>query len=351
MVIRAMSDQTRALKQKKPTITDVAREAGASLGTVSAVLNGSPKVSDRMTTRIRAAIDKVGYQHNSLAASLRSGSTRIVGIIVADISNPFFTDIIAALQPKFQAEGLALMIGCGPKDGGAQSETLNLLLSRQIDALVVVPSGDDDDLRDLLKSVSVPMVLLDRKIDGVSADTVTLDNAEAAGELTRHVIAMGHKRIAHVAGPETTLTGRDRRKGWEMVMAQASLSTEGACAVGSFDAEGGRRATERLLANAARPTCIIASNNLMAIGVMQAIAAADLLCPADISVCCIDDFAWADAFKPRMTVMAQPVIPMVDAVFDAIMVRLRKSGEPQRSIVLKGQFRPRDSILDIRRTP
>ena len=325
---------------------DVAAASGASLASISALLNGTARVGPDTARRIREAIEQTGYRHNAVARSLKTGISKTIGMVVTDVTNPFFTDLVAALQPRLQAAGYAAMLSCGAGEADDQRDDIALLLQRQVDGLVLAPSADDASVRKVLAAPPVPVVLVDRTLPGAGIDSVAMDNHAAAFQLTTHVIGCGHRRIAHVSGPVGTSTGRERREGHLAALAAAGIpGGEEATCDGGFREDGGRRAASDLLAGPDRPTAIFAANNQMAIGVMRALRDAGLSCPDDVSVACIDDFPWAEAFNPRLTTVAQPVEEMAAQVTAMLLDRLGPGRDaPAREVRVPGRLIVRDSI-------
>lgn len=187
---------------------DVAKAAHVSVATVSAVINGSAPVSPELRNRIEQAIGLIGYKRNAIARSLKLGTTRTVGLMVADITNPFFTDVVAVIQDVLHRAGYAVMLCCNDEDVALQDEQIALLIDRSVDGLIIAPAGDDETLKRMIASANLPTVLIDRLCDGIDTDAVVLDNRRAVQDATIYMLGLGHRRIGYISGSLDTSTGR-----------------------------------------------------------------------------------------------------------------------------------------------
>jgi LacI family transcriptional regulator len=328
---------------------DVAEAAGVSIATVSAFLNATSNVSAELTRRIEAAIREIGYERNAIARSLKIGATRTIGLTVADIRNPFFTDVVATIQQVVNRAGYAVMLCSNDEDTAKQDAQIKLLLDRMVDGLIIAPAGEDEVMRRLVTSTRKPVVLVDRICDGLDIDAVVLDNAKAVADATAYLIGLGHRRIGYISGPPGTSTGRDRLAGYRDALAANGIPYSPVLVrEGNFREADGYRAAMQLLAMPDRPTALFSANNLMVIGAMRAIRDMGLTCPADVSVACMDDFPWADVFSPRLTTIAQPVEAIGEQAAHLLLDRLKSGGtsEPRR-LVLHGRLMVRDSCSPV----
>jgi len=335
----------RTGKPRAPTITDVAEAAGVSIATVSAFINGTANVSPELAQRIEVAIGKIGYQRNAIARSLKMGATHTIGLTVADIRNPFFTDVVARIQQVLNKAGYAVMLCSSDEDTARQDEQIKLLLDRMVDGLIIAPAGEDEVMRRLVTSTRKPVVLIDRVCEGLDIDAVIIDNMKAVADATAYLLGLGHRRIGYLSGPPGTSTGRERLAGYRNALAAASVAYEPALVrEGNFREADGYRAAMQLLAMPERPTALFSANNLMVIGAMRAIRDMGLSCPADISVASMDDFPWADMFSPRLTTVAQPVEAIGEHAANLLLDRLQgRAGPEPRRLVLHGRLTTRDS--------
>lgn len=306
------------------TIRDVARLANVSVATVSNALNNAGRVSPELLARVRAAVDKLGYAPDAAARSLRKGSSRLIGLIVGDITNPFFSDLFEAVEDAAAARGYLVLL-CNSNERVEREEAhLRMLRSQRIDGLILAPTGAVSMNRAaLLAALEIPVVLVDRAMDGLGYDAVVLDNHRAAYEATAHVTGHGHRRIGLINGPEIVRTAADRLQGYREALLAAGLAFDQALVRDAgFQEQAAYDAAVDLLRGAAPPTAILATNNLMTIGALRAFADLGLNCPGDVSIVGIDDLSWAEAVTPRLTTVAQPVRAMGEAALDLVVERI-----------------------------
>lgn len=328
-----------------PTIHDVARAAGVSIATVSATINQSAYVSPALQERVQRAIAEVGYYPDGIARSLKKRSTQTLGLIISDITNPFFTALIRGIEDRANAKGYALILCNTDERLEKERAYLRLLRSRRVDGLIMAPSGAPGDYDDLFAEVSTPLVFIDRKIPKAPADAVVVDNANGARQVVEYLLRLGHRRIAAITGVPHISTTSERIQGYRQALENAGLPVHPELLRGGNSRlEGGYQAGLALLALAERPTAIFATNNVMAIGLMRAVAERGVRCPEDLSVACFDDFEWASVFRPRLTTVAQPTYDMGVKAAEVLFARLDGglTGEPQE-IVLSPTLVIRDS--------
>ncbi|WP_276330452.1 LacI family DNA-binding transcriptional regulator [Stella humosa] len=331
---------------------DVARVAGVSTATVSAALNGSSPVSLALQERVRAAVDTVGYRPDGIARSLRRGETRMLGLLLADITNPFTTAVVHAMEAAAHARGYSLMLCNSDEDTGRERTNLDLLRTHRADGVMLMPVGFGRDYGQAVRrALDRPAVLVDRTIPGLPLDAVTVDGATGTRLAVAHMIAHGHHRIAVLAGPAGVSASDERLAGYRQALADAGLAADPELVRdGGFRQGPAYAATLDLLRAARPPTALFACNNLMAIGMMRAVADMGLDCPGDLSVACFDDFDWAEAFRPRLTTVAQPTDAIGTQAVELLLDRL--GGDPPttaRRLILQPRLVVRDSCAAPRR--
>jgi LacI family transcriptional regulator len=332
---------------KKPTMVDVAKAAKVSLATVSAAINQSAPVSEATRARIDKAIRRVGYKANAIARSLKTGTTSTIGLMVADITNPFFTTAIHAIQEVAHRHNYSVILCCSDEDPAKERTHLRLLADRMVDGFIVATAGETPELRDLVEGGRAPVVLIDRHVDGLDADAVVIDNVAATRDAVQHLVLAGHRRIGLITGRRSLSTGRERYEGYRRALADAGIAFEPAL-VGSahFGADDGYQAANKLLSLKDRPTAIFACNNLSGLGLMRALHDAGLRCPDDVAVACFDDFDWAEVFHPRLTTVAQPTQAIGVQAMMMLLERMRDDTAralPPRLVRLKAHLNVRDS--------
>ncbi len=289
------------------TILDVATRAGVSAMTVSRVLNTPKLVSDKTKERVEKAIKALGYTPNALARGLK-GSTRTLALIIPDISNSFFTQIVHGAEEVARRYNYTLFLGNSDSSLEIQEHYLKKMLGHQIDGLLIVPMGNGSKKTlEHVQKKGVPVVLIDAKVPGLKADQVAGDNLKGGFELTRHLIGLGHKRIALVSGQQDISTIIERQKGYKQALrdyqfpfnAKYLLTTD-------FSREQGYEAAKKLLKLPRPPTALVVLSNLLAVGVLGALREVNLRIPEDMALVCCEDIELASALYPFLTVMAQP---------------------------------------------
>lgn len=296
----------RAVPSTRPTLRAVAEKAGVSPATVSAVLNaktgGTIRVGESTRERVLAAAAELGYAPNRAARSLRTKKSRLIGVVVPDITNPLFPRFVRAAQLRAEELGYYAMVWDTFGDADRERTALRAMLTHGVDGVVLVSNHlTASDLAPLLKA-GVVLAATDSDLDADSVDRVSEDLVEGARRATLHLLERGHRRIAHIAGDVAISSGRYRLGGYESVMAAHRL--EPVVAGGdSFDPEAGQAAMAVLLERAEPPTAVYAANDMLAIGALRAIRAAGLRIPDDVAVVGTDDISHADVVHPALTTM------------------------------------------------
>jgi LacI family transcriptional regulator len=291
-------------------IRDVAKHAGVSIATVSTALNRTGPVSEKTLRRIWDAVEAVGYAPNAIARSLRLGKSRLLGLVVSEITNPFFGALTLAIEKTAHASGYAVIVCNSNEEEARELELLDLLRVQRVAGILVAPSGSGAKYRDSLsRHADPPLITIDRQVEGLERDFVGLDNRVAGRLITEYILRLGHRRIAFVGGRPGVSTSDHRYDGYCQALAAVGLKPDPAlCLRGEFRSETAYTVAQPLLTMMAdRPTAIVAANNVMALGAMQVVGDLGFRCPQDISVAGIDDFPWSTALRPRLTTVAQPI--------------------------------------------
>jgi len=328
-----------------PTITDVAREARVSASTVSHVINETRYVSDEVKQRVHAAMEALNYQPNVIARSLRTRETLTVGVVVSDVTNPFFTSIVRAIEDEVLKQGYSIILCDTDEKPEREQAYLRLLMGRRVDGLIVAPSsGNADLLRSAIES-GLPVVLLDRSIPGLTADVVLSDNESGAFDAVSYLIGMGHRRIGIIAGRLEVSTGADRMAGYVRAIRTHGIpADESLIEVAKFKRDIAYDKTMKMLNRAEPPTALFVSNNVMTAGTMAALKAAGKKVPDDISVIGFDDSEWAALMDPPLTVVAQPIVELGTRAAQTLMRRISRGRvKTPRAVVLKPELILRDS--------
>jgi LacI family transcriptional regulator len=331
-----------------PTIRDVAARAGVSTATVSATLNRSAFVSPELQARVLAAVRELGYAPDAIARSLKQGRTRLIGLIVADITNPFFTELTQAIESAAQAEAYSVILCDTNQEFTKEREYIQLMRNYRVDGLILAPTGrlDDYNPADML-GIRMPVVLVDRTLSWLPFDSVALDNVRAAMMVTQYILERGHRRIGMIGGPEHLSAARERKEGYRAALEQYGIAYDDRLVCdGGFRQEDAFVACKEMLSRADHPTALFVANNHMLIGVMRAMAELGLKCPQDISTVSIDDFPWADAFSPRLTTVSQPAVEIGRAAVRLLLDRLLGKASPDPvHLVMQPTLIIRDSCI------
>ena len=331
------------------TMKDVAKRAGVSIATVSAVLSGAAFVSPPLKARVEAAIAELGYARNAMARSLKSGHSSLIGLVVPDITNPFFTSFVDHVQKAADAAGYSVLLGLTDNKAEREANVLSLMRSHQAAGTILCPTGASSAYAKIGATVgSMKLVLADNATDKTDVDTVVMDNVLAAEVAARHILSLGHRKIAIMSGPAHQYVAQTRHEAFVKALAAKSVAVRPDCvARGDFREEEAHQAALQLLRDREQPTAIFVANNLMLIGVMRAITELALRVPEDISVICIDDFAWAAAFQPTLTVVRQPIDAMAQAAFDLLLQRIKGDASPRQRTTLPPQLVVRQSCAKV----
>lgn len=326
------------------TMAQVAREAGVSTTTVSHVLNGTRHVSEKTVLRVRAAVERTGYRPHSIARALAGARTQSIGLAISGISNPYFMDVIAAIEAEAAHHDHTLLLGDTHDEPHKELQMVQELVLRRVDGLLLAPSphAEAHALR-YLATQSLPVVLLDRFLP-VDIDQVGTENEEPTTQLVEHLVALGHRRIGLVAGLEGLSTTEERTQGYRRALQQSDTAVDDALiAYGASQHEPARIAAHHLLDMTDPPTALMAGNNAMTIGVLHALRERGLSVPGDIALVAFDDFEWSDLFHPRLTVIAQPTHAIGKRAVQLLLSRLDEPDRPAQSVRLQPRFVHRES--------
>lgn len=314
------------------TIKDVAKRAGVSIGSVSAVLNERAVTSPALRERVRAAIEELGYSPHAGARSLKGGRTRSIGLLVPDVINPHFAALASAIEQASERAGYTLSFANTLGDVGKEARNLELYRRQRVDGMIFDPAGvpTEDYMRQLRRVISVPAVMIDRNPQGLPFDSVLLNNRAAGRMVTEYLVRTGHRQIAILIGQLEFSTAVDRLQGYLDVLEESGIRRDERMILqGKFDIEPARKALGDLLAQGARPTAVVCINNQMTIGAMQALADQGFRCPEDISIAGIDDLPTASAFSPRLTAAAQPTSEIGEKAVGLLLARLDGTAPPE----------------------
>lgn len=334
------------------TVKEVAKKAGVSVGTVSNVLAGVIPVSPNKRERVLKVIRDLEYQPNHVARSLKWRRTKMLGMIISDITNPFFSNLVrgaedAALEYKY------LLLTFNTDDRiERERQALAVLRERQVDGILLVVAPGMTGYGHITETLAagVPIVCLDRVPPKIQVDSVTVNNVKAAQECVGHLIEMGHREIGILTGSMLLQTARQRLLGFKRALVEAGLSIRPEyIRQGEFRASSGYDLGKALLSGPRRPTAIFCSNGMMAYGVLKALEELDLRCPDDLALAVFDDLPLADIARPHLTSVAQPAYWV--GYKGAELLTQKIAGEhagKQIKIVLPTELKIRESTLKMR---
>lgn len=316
----------------RATLKDVASEAAVSIATVSAVVNRADWVSAPTRDRVQATIDRLGYRPNRVARTMRTRRGDAVGVIVSDLTNPYFSEVVRGLQHRLREHGRSLLLADTAQRFDEGRRQFDLLLDKQVDGFVLFGDSVPESALDAHARGRVPIVTVGRDY-GVQGVATVLANAErAAYEGVGHLAERGYRRIAHVTGPvaemgATTHGAGPRLAGYRRALAEAGLDAPAEYVVhGDWRAEGGGAAAAALLDLPERPDAVFCANDLMALGLMRAARAAGLDLPRDLAVVGFDDVPAAALVDPALTTLAMPKAALGRAAADLLRGRLDGGG-------------------------
>lgn len=292
------------------SIKDVAAHAGVSVGTVSNVLNRPERVAEETRARVQTAIRALGFVRNEPARQLRAGRSRTIGLLVLDAANPFFADVSRGAEEAAALAGLAVILCNSGQDAAKETSYLNLMAEQRVQGLLLTPVDADPIRLARLVERGMPVVLLDRRAEGDSMCSVSVDDVSGGELALTHLLEIGHERVAFVGGPTTIAQVKDRRAGARNALTRAGRDPDSLVCIdtASMTVAAGREAGERLggLPASRRPTAVFCANDLLALGLLQELIRQGLDVPNDVAIVGYDDIEFAGAAAVPLTSVRQP---------------------------------------------
>ncbi len=334
---------TRKAVAKAPDIRTVAALAKVSIATVSRTINGSPAVSDRLMKRVWQAIEQLNYFPNTHARSLVSGRSRILGIIVENITNPFFPELIQNFEEIAVAHGYEILVSSSNSDPAILTNCVRRMLERKVEGVAVMTFGEEEPVLDQLTHRDIPMVLAEFRLDDPKTSTILLDYTTGVRAAVHHLMDLGHRRIGFLAGPHKLHSAITRENDFRTAMREAGLDVDPAWVIEcDHTLRGGVAGFERLRALASQPTAVLCSNDMTAIGVLRAAYMSGLRVPQDLSVIGLDDIDFAEFTLPPLTTIRLSRADLARAAFDALRsqtdgnVKIQREFLVSTSLVIRG---------------
>ncbi|HEX6907414.1 MAG TPA: LacI family DNA-binding transcriptional regulator [Terriglobales bacterium] len=335
---------------KRITMRQIAARARVSVGTVSHVINHTAGVREPVRRRVLEAIERLGYRPSLLARGLRRNQTTIIGVIIPDISNPFFPLVVRGVEDIAYQNSYRLMLCNADNDAQKEQVYFDELRAYRMAGLIVIPSANSRLVAAADTAGELPVVCLDRCPEGWKGDSITVDNTEGAYQATRYLLELGHRRIAAITGQLHVTSAVERLKGFKRALREFGVTIAPEyIQEGRFDRLSGYEKSLLLLQFSPRPTAIFAANDLVALGVLAAMRELGLRCPEDVSLTGFDDLELASFTNPALTTVAQPAYQMGARAAALLFERLRGEALPAQHIVMKTALKARDSTAAPRR--
>jgi len=330
------------------TIREVAESAGVSYATVSHVINNTRVVTQQTRERVLAAMVALDYRPNALARSLRQGKTNTIGLVLPDSANPFFAEISRCIEDEAFKKGYSVFLCNTELDTQRELFYVDVLSKKQVDGIIFVAAGDQPDSLDFLLRQNMSVVMIDRDLPNVEVDAVLTDHRLGGFLATRHLIDLGHTRIACIAGPSSITPSAERITGYRQALEEANLPYDEKLVLrGDYHAQSGMEITDAVLAMTPRPTAIFALNDLMALGALRAAAEAEYSVPRDLAIVGYDDLELAKFTSPPLTTIAQPKKEIGTQAVNLLAARISQKSRPPSRLVLPPELIVRRSTQSV----
>jgi LacI family transcriptional regulator len=345
---KAGIELTQNEKPGKATLRDVARRAGLATSTISRYLNGSLELPSPTRNRIESAIAELNYRPNALARSLQAGCSQILGLIVPDLSNPFFTSVADAAAAAAYLESYSILLCATGNDPQREAHYVNLLVAGQLDGLIYLGSHRRNFALETMRQTELPIIIVDEEIEGVAGGRLFVDNRRGGYLATEHLLHLGHRDVAFIGGSADLLTTVERRRGYEDALLERGLVPQpDRIVLGEYTTEFGALAAQELLQEDA-PTGIFAASDVVAVGVLQTARQLGLNIPEDLSLVGFDDVPMAEMLAPPLTTICQPAQELGKTAVSMLVHQIRDRASPIRQ-TLGVRLRIRGSTRALRR--
>jgi len=326
------------------TMKEVATEAGVSIATVSRVLAGLNGVAEEARNRVLRAVAKLDYHPNRLARGLRLGQRKVIGVIIPDLRNPFFTGVAHGIEGALYSAGYTIQLGNSDGQPEREQVQLGLLRGEGVAGLVFIAGNRPSANYDILQSWDIPVVAVDRSPGGLEVDLVCADNREGMREAVVHLLSLGHQDIAIITGPAGIDVAEERLGGYRDALLNAGMTLRKSFVIHTdFGQEGGYASMARLLDMGKPPRAVVVANNLMTLGALQAMEERHVRIPEDMALVAFDDMPWAAFLRPPLTAVAQPAEDLGRAAAQLLLERLKDPQRMVRRVVLPTRLEVRAS--------
>lgn len=333
------------------TLSDIAQETGFSVSTVSRVLHDNSnryKIREETKEKIRQVALALGYTPNKVARGLRLNRTHQIGIVVADLANPFFATMVKSISKEARKSGYSIIVCDSDENTHLEEESLSTLLENRVDGLLIAPVGLERAHLIRFLGTAVPFVFLDRLYDDLPADSVCVDNVKGAYAATQHLLQNGHRRVAILQGLPGTYANTGRVRGFRQALVDAGIAVRDEYVAGDdFGTLNGFLTAKHLLHLPDPPTAIFAAGYLIALGVMDALREEHLAIPRDVALITFDDPGFAPHLSPPLTAVEQPIEQMGEMGVKLLLRRLRDPASELRHILLEPRLIIRESVAPL----
>ena len=328
----------------QPTIRDVSDRAGVSTATVSRVLAGLGGASDATARRIVQIVSEIGYQPNRMARGLRATRSKLVGVVIPDLQNPFFTGIVGGMEDVLHQEGFTLILSNSDESLERERRELQTLRGERVSGTLLIPCRSIAPHYRDLANPEMPVVTIDRVLEELDIDCVTSANEAGARKAVAHLVHHGYSSVGLVNGPDHFGVVRERESGYRLALRAAGIEPRPAwMSSGDFRIEGGYEAARAILSQPERPRALFVANFLMALGALQAIRELGLQIPQDVALMTFDDMPWGASMNPPLSTVAQPVRELGRTAAALLLERLADPSRAARKIVLETELVLRES--------
>jgi LacI family transcriptional regulator len=332
----------------RATLKDIAKRTGFSVSTISRVLHDSSKkykISEATRQKIKKTAEDLGYRPNTLARGLRLQRTNEIGIVIPDISNPFFSAFVKSFATELRRVGYNFIVYESDETIALERASIKSLLEKRVDGLIVASVGQDFSHLLKLCESGVPLVTVDRCFEELDVDSVSVDNVKGTMLAVNHLIGEGHRRIAFIRGLEGTYASEARLHGYKLALKQAGVAIDDRLIVGDdFRSMNGYVETKLLLKMDPPPTAIFTAGDLIALGALEACREGGARIPGDISLVTFDDPVFASYLSPALTAVEQPIAKMAEMAVAMLCRRIRTPEEPRRHVLLEPKLNIRNSV-------
>ncbi len=326
------------------TIVDVARAAGVSTATVSRVLNGNTRVDPETAARVQRVIDELGYRPSHAARTLRTQQSRVWALLIPDVRNPHFTEVVRGIEDVAYEAGYSLLLCNTDEDAEKERGYLELALAERVTGVILAPTHPPAPGIKRILAQNVAMVTVDRRFAGAQLDAVLVNNSAGAEQAVDHLLDSGYRRLACIAGPLDTTTGQERLAGFRSALARRGVALDpDLVRIGDFRRSGGLYEMQQLIGLREPPDAVLVANNLMTLGALEAVANAGLDIPGDVALVGFDDALLTSLVRPPLTSIAQPTYELGLETARLLLSRTQGYDGPAREVMLAPSLRVRAS--------